>query len=626
VAYVGPNEAGKSTFLAALTHLNHEDSFKPEEFSRGASPAEDSEVIKATFLLEDSDLAEIAIPLSGAKPRWFVVKKLASGSIESALQPPLERNLTLRASLFQAISKTSRSKWFNKIRNEKSLELEKHEQLTTEAATRGEVLPPIRYRKGLESEVIQVLESTAQSLEEADIDTLDSLSDIWSSVDIATAKQLAIKLRNLAKLESETHPDLAARRILRSRQPEFLFFSGEDRSLASDYSLTELESWPTALQNLADLAQLDLSAFRNAVLNEDYGTAEAMTEAANRSLLDLFSGAWKQSELTVRIRDDESILRILISDEGNTYTSIAERSDGLRTFVALVAFTSRTQHLHPPILLIDEAESHLHYDAQADLVRVLTKQKSASQVIYTTHSAGCLPQDLGTGVRVIAPTETNRSEFRDAFWVEGPGFSPLLIGMGASTFALAMARRAVIAEGISEVIMLPTLLREVSGKEDLGFQIAPGLAEVNTSAVKDLQLEAPRVAYVIDGDHGGTAIRQKLIRGGVPSELVIQLGDGSEQIVLEDTIDAAVYVNAVNEELSRSHGSLHSVNETEIPPINRPSFLTRWCAERGIAAPSKPAVALRIVEGRRDGDLVASNRRRAIRTLHRALERALGFD
>ena len=78
-----------------------------------------------------------------------------------------------------------------------------------------------------------------------------------------------------------------------------------------------------------------------------------------------------------------------------------ERSDGLRQFVALVALAAHQPNPVPPILLIDEVETHLHYNAQADLIEVPTEQNAARQIVYTTHSAACLPQDLGLGVRVV---------------------------------------------------------------------------------------------------------------------------------------------------------------------------------------------------------------------------------
>ena len=77
-------------------------------------------------------------------------------------------------------------------------------------------------------------------------------------------------------------------------------------------------------------------------------------------------------------------------------------------------------------------------------------------------------------MRVISPIEgRDRSKIKNWFWSEGPGFSPVLLGMGATALAFASMRRAVLAEGASDLILLPTLLREITGEADLEFQIAP---------------------------------------------------------------------------------------------------------------------------------------------------------
>ena len=117
-----------------------------------------------------------------------------------------------------------------------------------------------------------------------------------------------------------------------------------------------------------------------------------------------------------------------------------------------------------PILLIDEADIHLHYDAQADLIQMLSHQQQAAQVIYTTHSAGCLPKDLGTGVRLVEPNkDQERSGVENWPWQKDQGFGPLLLGMGASTLAFVPTRAALIGEGGSEIVLLPTLIREAVG-------------------------------------------------------------------------------------------------------------------------------------------------------------------
>jgi predicted ATP-dependent endonuclease of OLD family len=47
---------------------------------------------------------------------------------------------------------------------------------------------------------------------------------------------------------------------------------------------------------------------------------------------------------------------------------------GLRWLIALHAFLA-ARGAQKPILLVDEAETHLHYDAQADLIDALMNQR-----------------------------------------------------------------------------------------------------------------------------------------------------------------------------------------------------------------------------------------------------------
>ena len=70
-------------------------------------------------------------------------------------------------------------------------------------------------------------------------------------------------------------------------------------------------------------------------------------------------------------------------------------------------------------------------------------------------------------------------------------------------------RRAVIAEGATDLILLPTLLRAATNRTSLGYQVAPGIAEVSQSAVADLELQASKAAYVVDDDMGGRAPSEK---------------------------------------------------------------------------------------------------------------------
>ncbi len=188
------------------------------------------------------------------------------------------------------------------------------------------------------------------------------------------------QLRAAADHEEAEHPDDTARDILDGLTPAFLRFDLAERELDSTYDLAEVaDDPPRALAKSLD--------------------------AANAQLRQGIAEAWGQSDIEPRFDNDDYVLRILVRTGKGGLQDIAQRSEGLRAFIALVAFTTERARRVAPILLIDEADIHLHYDAQADLIQMLSHQQQAAQVIYTTHSAGCLPKDLGTGVRLVEPNK-----------------------------------------------------------------------------------------------------------------------------------------------------------------------------------------------------------------------------
>ena len=301
---------------------------------------------------------------------------------------------------------------------------------------------------------------------------------------IGSALRYVVQWRRLPDANQE-----AANRI-HVRAPNFLLFSEADRSLLSEYDIqtkAAVTAPPAALANLTRLAQLDLVQLRAAIKANDDGRVVTMQNRANRRLASAFTRSWRQSAITVELNVQRSILKILIKENDDIVTGFDERSAGLRMFVALAAFIASQNTAVPPVLLIDEAENHLHYDAQADLVNMLLTQQEAAQVIYTTHSPGCLPPDLGTGIRAVVPSKSEPavSEVRNSFWAHAAGFSPILLAMGAGAAAFTASRYAVLAEGASEMILMPSLIRAATSLATLPYQVAPGLSEAPTSHIRN---------------------------------------------------------------------------------------------------------------------------------------------
>jgi predicted ATP-dependent endonuclease of OLD family len=226
------------------------------------------------------------------------------------------------------------------------------------------------------------------------------------------------------------------------------------------------------------------------------------------------------------------------------------------------------------VLLIDEIEQHLHYDAQADLIQHLQNDTSIEKVIYTTHSAGALPEDLGSGIRLIKWDEKNpqRSVAVNKFWgnSDGSAFRPLLFGMGATTFAFFPARKALVAEGPTELILLPKLMKEALKSGSLGFQIVHGLSNLDPSHLKSVGADTSAVAYFADNDPGGRSLTKRLKKAGVADDRIFHIGNVGPFDTIEDLIEPKIWKQAVNtyiEMYGKSRGVTKPI--TSAPPRGR---------------------------------------------------------
>lgn len=592
VAIVGPNEAGKSSFLEALAYLETDEGFPDSVRTRGTSG---QPKVWARFLLDDSDKAALAGVAEARALRQFIVTK--SNRHTYQLEPDVGRDTRPRNAALKLIDRALAHRWLTGRSDDDELVV-------------------------LARETRQVLASQDEDLEPEQIEVIERFS---AAIDVASIPRVLSRLPKVLadaqSNESKENPRVSAVELLNQRRPRFLLFEAAARDLRSTYSFDEEPN--QALHNLLALAGTTWQSLYQA--SSDSGALEGVMERAREELDSTFS-AWRQAPLVVRIGVKDNAVSVMVRMSARTdYLGIEQRSDGLRQFVALRAHVaSHGGSGGPPILLVDEADVHLHYNAQADLVQVFETQEQAAKVVYTTHSAGCLPQDLGRGIRMIVPIEgSDDSKVVNWFWtddVEGTGFSPILIGMGASALAFASTRRAVISEGPSDAILLPTVLRQATGLHRLDYQVAPGLANVDAAAVGELDLVAARVAYVLDGDVAGDAKEKLLLDAGVPKDRIVRLGSRRSKLVLEDLLDDNVYLAAVNDELSRWNANVQ-VPKSALTAVGRPAAISAWCKRQRptVPAPSKRAVAHRVLERAMDQTVVSSRRREMARNLHQAI-------
>lgn len=622
VAIVGPNEAGKTTLLKGLAYIDNGESLTVAQRSRGLPHiADDHVVVRVQYRLSEEDQAAVAhLDLNEKPTELWLFRTAGPGEAVRNVIPAPRKNLDTLTAALGAVSAAATD---------------------AELSTFEPTEPEERDEDYVENELDEMRASFADRLREslgelgpdagADVETqageLDPASWIAEFEQYGLGGDIRSALERVQAWIDKDDPTGEVARILYDRAPDILLFSDEDRLLASSYELTEesIQTPPAALRNLSTMASLALDELWRTINNGDEGARETLVEQANQTLQTKFTQVWNQSNISAHLKINGTSLEIRIKQDGRTITQFHERSAGVQMFVALVAFLTVKGQTVPPVLLIDEAETHLHIDAQADLVNEFMTQTRAAKIIYTTHSPACLPPDLGTNIRAVVPDPDNgqRSVVEGSFWTRGVGYSPLMLAMGAGAAAFSAARKVVLAEGATEMLILPSLIKMALEVEDLDYQVAPGLSEVPIAMYPELDLEGARVAFLVDGDKGGKELRDALVGAGVPEDRIITLGALTLENLLDPDAYAKVIVDLINE--SSSGEKISPAHLPKLPDDGTslwPTVIRDWAKENGHPLPGKRVIASRLVE---DGLAVPSDDgRRVLRKLHQSLTRVLG--
>ena len=372
VALVGPNEAGKSSALRAIAMLLDDESPTDRDVTRGTrGPAE----IAGLFLLSDDDRLLLAGIHDGAKvERAWVHRRNGVVNATWRFEPYPRRDPAPRSNcralvdalqgdpaLDGAYSGNQDDPW------NPQLFVDVLEALSSDAETLDEGVP--ESFESLATRLGDLVYPPFSEPEDSETDELDETAATEAEArDARDAARTALVA--LARTEREPRPAQQVRRALNDRLPSVAFFKPEDRELQTTYVLSEIvDDPPNALQNLCQVAGLDIRELANA-WETDKPHVERQIETANALVKERFQTTWNQSTVYPRFgAPSDGVLRLYISTEGEaSYSEVQERSEGLRWFLALDAFlAARGREL--PVLLVDEAETHLHYDAASGFDR-----------------------------------------------------------------------------------------------------------------------------------------------------------------------------------------------------------------------------------------------------------------
>ncbi len=602
LAFVGQNESGKSSVLTGLEWLSEEDETPLPSLDRSRMKRKTSGwIVGADFTLGDEE-KELIKPLGFAQtPTGISLFKQASGSLNIIFEHPRKPKRD-PAPFTRAAEGLARAQ--QRLEKQISAAADEHDEDGDD--------------EGLEAWITKVAERLSDpevDWEAADERAAGALAD-WLDQPSPRGKnprdaKTATLIRTAAEIGSRPHPNAAGIDLLHERIPSFLLFREDDRILptVTPVDPQSRDRMSSATKNLLAIAELNIAAVWKAHTDEDSGEKKTLLDASNRRLDEFFGEAWNQSNISVNLDVDErGLLTHVVDMDTRRFTRIEERSEGLRAFVTLAVFLGSQALEVPPILLIDEAELHLHADAQADLVGGLLRQINATQVWYTTHSPACLPSDLGTGIRLLE-RHGEKSEIKSHFWTnQEPGFGPLLYAMGAGAAAFSRCRWAVLGEGASEMILLPTLIRKATGLDDLPYQVAPGLANARGHDM-DVEEVAARVIYLTDGDKPGSDYLSDLRASNVPESRLKSLPPGTS---VEDLLDRDFLISVINSLLP--DGAPRPTARTFRATWTAGRSITKWAADTGVAL-GKVAIAYEIID--RDPDIeLAPGAGETLRDLH----------
>lgn len=618
IAVVGPNEAGKTTFLKALHSMDSGQATSLNLRSRSLDLDSNREsFVECIYRLEDSDLAKLEeFDLEMEPATIKLTKELSASSNRLEIFPEPQKSTmrlgkssdTLKSIL--ELEDISKAIVPSNTLTENSIDLENY----------------VEKISSLLGEIDRVIGDSSVELPNSSTETL-RLLNASTDREHALGGQVGKCFDEILDWIEHSNPRPGIDRALRELIPEFVLFAEADRDLKSSYRLDEklLANTPRALSSLAEAAGLDLAALQDSVAKGDKSRSLSRLQKANVRLSEIFEQSWKQSKLTVKFQMDGGFLEISLMDDDANVSVYSERSAGLKMFVALTAFLRARKSQRPAVLLVDEAEIHLHIDAQADLVNMFVSQELANKIIYTTHSPACLPPDLGTGIRVVVPEEgeDRKSKVLNSFWTSNTGFSPLMMAMGAGSAAFTPARYVVLAEGASDMILLPTLLRHALDRPVV-YQIAPGLSEASQNLMRSLDLEASRVAYLVDEDEGGRALGKMLLNASVPETKIIHLsGKGPEDLVEGENL-----VTAFGLLMRERNSTFDSFTEDEVTNFKQSVSVSKslfdWTKKNGYKAPSKVAIATRLVE--EDLAVPSIQGRASLVDVDKRIETALGLE
>lgn len=201
--------------------------------------------------------------------------------------------------------------------------------------------------------------------------------------------------------EKKENVETLLAKFIAKRTHESIFWTAEDRFLISQpIDLVAFSATPDAvsipLKNCFALAGINSNEEikkRIALITESTEREHLKTQLGDK-VTEHINSAWPKHPIKITFDISDGLINFHIHDlntKGKAKTT-DQRSDGFKQFVSFlltVSAQNRNDELSNSMLLLDEPETHLHPQAQEDLLRELvkvTQNKRNNVVFFATHS------------------------------------------------------------------------------------------------------------------------------------------------------------------------------------------------------------------------------------------------
>ena len=224
LAFVGPNEAGKSSLFEALSDLDEATPIPKSAITRGvaASVNPGDDVIEARYLLDAEERMLASEYGAAEEPRWYIFSKQFNGKRTHTAEPVVRRDKSRRRATHDYAKAVLSNPRLARIL---SVPIEDTEESLKDSLMR------VCDALGGAAETLSddVLESVS-----ALVTTLDNFAGSLSKSAAKAFEKLSSKLKETIASEKRPHPSTTLLKALEARRPHAYLFSEEDRQLLPD--------------------------------------------------------------------------------------------------------------------------------------------------------------------------------------------------------------------------------------------------------------------------------------------------------------------------------------------------------------------------------------------------------